>query len=221
MFAEKWNWGGENVEQIEERVSCGLMTQHEMRHLDAVHFILRNCEPSCPLSLFWPIISKAWIRGYPSYHPLSPRQIFIVHVHSPKCISVTKTVRGHDHESHNNLWHFNFADFLSAGESCRRVEFPPELRLPGEKFLGHVIQSAEAPTENACQIKCFSENDCVSYTFMSSANGPGICNISSSDHVTNPNNLHEGKGAVYQGMKVFFWAPSEIYPATPSIDSQS
>ena len=83
--------------------------------------------------------------------------------------------------------------FLAA---CRAVEFVHT--LTNRALQGHVLKTVQTSDFDACQLKCYLKDDCVSINFSSN----GKCDLSSLDHTQRPDDLIEEAGTVYSSIEV-------------------
>ena len=66
----------------------------------------------------------------------------------------------------------------------------------------HVFKMMEINTVSACKANCIIEDDCISYNLKPQKNGKYLCELSDSDHETNPKDLRHKEGSVYKSFKV-------------------
>ena len=92
---------------------------------------------------------------------------------------------------------FVFAD------DCRILKFNPELK--DFSLQGFVIKSVEVQRESECKVRCFQENNCLSFNIgPSEENGAYLCELSDSDHEMHPEALKPTDGFNYHSTEVSF-----------------
>lgn len=85
-------------------------------------------------------------------------------------------------------------------EDCRVVQFePPTLQ---RSLAGHVIKRFWGKSEGECEANCFDDDDCMSINFGPKTEGKHLCELSSSDHNLNPEDLKERAKFIYKSVVV-------------------
>ena len=74
--------------------------------------------------------------------------------------------------------------------------------IDGHALQNHVIKNISLERQDACQVACYLENDCLSYNFGQLQGGDHICQLSDSDHIQHPGDLKITDGFSYKGTKV-------------------
>lgn len=82
-------------------------------------------------------------------------------------------------------------------DNCRMIRFGQYER--GKSLDGHVIAKIKVLDEDICQLKCYHNDDCVSYNFGPSETGDDICELNNS---TDRRHLKIKEYFVFQGTEV-------------------
>lgn len=86
-------------------------------------------------------------------------------------------------------------------DDCRMLRFKPAME--GYSLQGHVLKTFKLQTESMCEVRCFEENNCVSYNLGSwDEDGAYRCELSYSDHDTHPEALVPQNGVTYRPTEV-------------------
>ncbi|XP_022785408.1 uncharacterized protein LOC111325782 [Stylophora pistillata] len=81
-------------------------------------------------------------------------------------------------------------------DDCRILKFNPELK--DFSLQGFVIKSVEVQRESECKVRCFQENNCLSFNIgLWEENGAYLCELSDSDHATHSGALKPRNGFIY------------------------
>ena len=82
-------------------------------------------------------------------------------------------------------------------DNCRMIRFGDYERA--KSLDGHVIVKIKVPDKDICQLKCYHNDDCVSYNFGPSETGDDICELNNS---TDTQHLKRKENFVFQGTEV-------------------
>ena len=82
-------------------------------------------------------------------------------------------------------------------DNCRMMRFGNYER--GKSLNGHVIAKIKVLDKELCQLKCYHNDDCVSYNFGPSETGDDICELNNS---TDRRHLISKEYFVFQGTEV-------------------
>ena len=96
-----------------------------------------------------------------------------------------------------------FVFFSFPSGECRTLRFHSAMK--GHYLKGHVFKSIAVREERTCGVKCYIEDNCVSYNIASSpGDGTMLCELSNSDHEMHPEDLKRRFGSIYQPFEVSF-----------------
>lgn len=99
--------------------------------------------------------------------------------------------------------------FISAQE-CRQLEYSQP--VPDRALINHVLIKINTTREDICDIRCFTEPNCLSFNVGPLEDSDQyLCEISDSNGALSPGNLVPRKGFTYQGTKVFL--EFDLYPS--------
>ena len=70
-------------------------------------------------------------------------------------------------------------------------------------LVGHVIRKVQVHDGDQCEIRCYSEVECLSYNLGPYQVNGHSCELSNSDHIRHPDDLVPMSGYVFRGTEVF------------------
>ena len=101
-------------------------------------------------------------------------------------------------ESHKNNQTIFYIFPFCTKDDCRVIDFD-EL-IERQALTGHVITTVSAPDRSYCQLRCYLDNDCVSFNFGLGATGAyNVCELNNS---TDKRYLETREKFVYMGSEV-------------------
>ncbi|XP_068741488.1 uncharacterized protein [Montipora capricornis] len=91
------------------------------------------------------------------------------------------------------LWvHLSYTNTNGNAGACRTLQFIPAIL--GKALKNHVIKNITLDESDICRIKCYLDEDCLSFNF-----GHSVCQLSDSDYKQHPEDLKESDGFIYVG----------------------
>ncbi|XP_078373693.1 uncharacterized protein LOC144657247 isoform X5 [Oculina patagonica] len=88
---------------------------------------------------------------------------------------------------------------LQHEENCRQVEINPSIE--DHTLVGHVFKSLLIQDSSACEVNCFTKDDCVSFNVKPLQDDKHFCELSNSSDVVHPEDLKDEQGTVYTSFK--------------------